>query len=249
MAGRVVETGPDCHCRGLTVVARVVDSYRVSASPDDLPQALDESVTAPRRHCCRLSEELDEILELATGDRPVTARILVERLSLRGHALLAFFLALPFMQPVPLLGLSTPVGAAIALLGVFMMLGRPPWLPQRWLDRTLPPLTVRRMIRLGQGLLRRAERFIRPRGRWFHAHPWARPIAGGVIAVSGFELALPLPIAFTNILPAIVIAMTAVGLLEEDALMLAAGELASLLVLAVFVLIFLLPILGLQAIF
>ena len=179
----------------------------------------------------------------------MTARVLVDHLSIRGHALLAFFLALPFLQPVPLLGLSTPVGAAIALLGVLMALGRPPWLPQRWLDRELPSKVVIRVVRGGQSLLRRAESFIKPRGVWFHRHRWAKPIAGMVIAISGIELALPLPIAFTNTLPAIVIATTSVALLEEDALLAILGQLLFLLVSAAFAALFLLPVLGLTAIF
>jgi len=179
----------------------------------------------------------------------VTARVLVDHLSIRGHALLAFFLALPFLQPVPLLGLSTPVGAAVVMLGAMMALGRPPWLPHKWLDRELPSKVVIRVVRGGQGLLRRAERFIKPRGLWFHRHRWAKPIAGVVIAISGMELALPLPIAFTNTLPAIVIATTAVALLEEDALLAIIGQLLFLLVSAAFAALFLLPVLGLTAIF
>jgi hypothetical protein len=199
-------------------------------------------------HCCRLSEELQAVLDLATG-KTVTARVLVDHLSIRGHALLAFFLALPFLQPVPLLGLSTPVGAAVVMLGVMMALGRPPWLPQRWLDRELPSKVVIRVVRGGQSLLRRVERFIKPRGVWFHRHRWAKPIAGMVIAISGIELALPLPIAFTNTLPAIVIATTSVALLEEDALLAILGQFLFLLVLVAFGALFLVPVLGLTAIF
>lgn len=184
---------------------------------------------------------------LASG-RTVTARVLVERFSVRGHALIAFFLALPFLQPVPLLGLSTPFGMAIAILGMLMAIGRPPWLPKRWLDRDLPAHVVVRVARAGQSLLRRVERFIKPRGQWFHRHPSARPIAGVVIMVSGLELALPLPIAFTNSLPAIVILSTAVGLIEEDAAFTVAGMVGFVVLLALFGGLLVLPFLGLRAI-
>jgi hypothetical protein len=184
-----------------------------------------------------------------TSGQTVTARLLFDRLSVRSHALLAFFLSLPFLQPVPLVGLSTPAGLAIAILGLFMALGRPPWLPRRYLDRELPSQTVVRIARAGQSLLRRAERFIRPRGQWYHRHPWARPIAGVVIAVSGLELALPLPIVFTNLLPAIVIVTTAVGLVEEDAVLTVIGTVGFLALLALFGGILVLPFLGLKAIF
>lgn len=175
--------------------------------------------------------------------------MLVDHLSTRGHALLAFFLALPFLQPVPLPGLSTPFGAAIAVLGLLMALGRPTWLPRRWLRRDLPSAQLVRIVRTGQRLLRRVERFIKPRGVWFHRHRWARPIAGIVIAISGAELALPLPIAFTNTLPALVIATTAVAMLEEDAILAAVGWVLFVLALVVFGLIVLLPFLGLHILF
>ena len=185
---------------------------------------------------------------LASG-RTVTARAVVERLGVRGHALLVFFLSLPFLQPLPLLGLSAPVGIAIAILGAMMALNRPPWLPRRFLDHELPAHIVVRIARAGQSLLRRAERFIRPRGQWFHRHPSARPIAGVVIAVSGLELALPLPIVFTNSLPALVIITTAVGLVEEDAVLTVIGTVGFVVLLALFGGILALPFLGLKAIF
>ncbi|HNX49950.1 MAG TPA: exopolysaccharide biosynthesis protein [Thermoanaerobaculaceae bacterium] len=217
--------------------------------PDDMaagPGA--SSGELPPGHCCRLSEELEQVLRLADG-QTVTARVLVDHLSTRGHALLAFFLVIPFLQPVPLPGLSTPFGAAVALLGVLMALGRPTWLPKRWLDRELASGLVIRIVRSGQRLLQRTERFIKPRGRWFHRHRWARPIAGMVIAISGAELALPLPIVFTNTLPALVIATTAVGALEEDAILTVVGEVLFLIALIVFGAIALLPFIGLHIVF
>ena len=207
-----------------------------------------QGAALPPGHHCRLSEELEDVLRLASGET-VTTQVLVDHLSTRGHALLAFFLALPFLQPVPLPGLSTPFGAAIAVLGLLMALGRPTWLPRRWLRRDLPSAQLVRIVRTGQRLLRRVERFIKPRGVWFHRHRWARPIAGIVIAISGAELALPLPIAFTNTLPALVIATTAVAMLEEDAILAAVGWVLFVLALVVFGLIVLLPFLGLHILF
>jgi hypothetical protein len=215
---------------------------------DPPPPADGRAASTPPGHCCRLSEELEAIVALAS-DRTVTGRVLVERLGVRGHALLAFFLSLPFLQPLPLLGLSAPVGIAIAILGAMMALNRPPWLPRRFLDRELPAHIVVRIARAGQSLLRRVEHLIKPRGQWFHRHPWARPIAGVVIAVSGLELALPLPIVFTNSLPALVIITTAVGLIEEDAVLTVLGTVGFFVLLALFGGLLVLPILGLKAIF
>lgn len=192
-----------------------------------------------------MSEDLQEVLHLAE-EGPVTARVLLEHLGPRGHALLALLLVLPFLQPVPLVGLSTPIGLAIALLGAFMALGKPPWLPHRWLDKELSPHVVLRTVRIGQKLLTRAERFIKPRGRWLHAHPWANRIGGMLIAISGIQLALPLPILFTNTMPCLVIAVLSVGLLEQDGLWVAIGSLLFLAVAAVFLSLIVLPIVGLR---
>lgn len=177
---------------------------------------------------------------------PITAGVLIDRLATRGHALLAFLLVLPFLQPIPLPGFSTPIGLAIAILGVFMTLGKPPWLPKRWLNRELPPALVTRAVGGGKKLLARVERLVKPRGRWFHGHPWTHAAAGIVIAISGIELALPLPILFTNTMPALVIAILSVGLLEEDAVLVAVGGILFLAVAAVFFALIVLPFLGLK---
>ena len=219
----------------------------VSVSPQDAPLAApadcsDGAVPNQRRS---LSGEIEDVVRLASGET-VAVRILVDQLSGRGLALLAFFLVLPFLQPIPLPGLSTPFGIAVALLGVAMALGRPLWLPRRWLDHELHSALVIRLGGAGERLLRRVERFVKPRGRWFQRHRWARPIAGVVIAVSGAELALPLPILFTNTLPALTIAATAVGLLEEDAVLAVIGQVLFLVSLVVFGALALLPVLGLR---
>ena len=192
-----------------------------------------------------LSAEVEDVVRLASGDT-VRVCVLVEHLSGRGLALLAFFLVLPFLQPIPLPGLSTPFGLAVVLLGVAMALGRSLWLPRRWLAHELHSALVIRIGAAGQRVLRQVERFVKPRGRWFQRHRWARPIAGVVIAVSGAELALPLPILFTNTLPALTIAATAVGLLEEDAVLAVIGQVLFLVSLVVFGAIALLPVLGLR---
>lgn len=196
----------------------------------------------------RLSQEMEEIVLLASG-RTIRVRVLVERLAARGHVVLAFFLVIPFLQPIPLPGVSTPFGAAVALVGLLMALGRPPFLPARWLERELPSPMVVRVVRAAQRLLRLGERFIRPRGTWLHRHPWATPVSGMVIAISGAQLALPLPIAFTNTMPALVIATTAVGTLEQDAVLIVVGQILCVAVTSVFTGIALLPVLGLHLIF
>ena len=57
----------------------------------------------------RLSEELAE-LHARAGNRAIPLREVIFVLRQRAYLLLIVMLALPFIQPVPLPGLSTPLG-------------------------------------------------------------------------------------------------------------------------------------------
>ena len=59
----------------------------------------------------KLSEELAE-LRMRAGERAVTLREVLYVLGGRGYLLLVLLLALPFITPIPLPGLSTPFGLA-----------------------------------------------------------------------------------------------------------------------------------------
>ena len=63
----------------------------------------------------RLSEELD-LLRARAGERAVTLREVIYVLGGRAYLLLVLLLALPFITPIPIPGLSTPFGLAIALI-------------------------------------------------------------------------------------------------------------------------------------
>src|SRR5215218_2291622 len=78
----------------------------------------------------RLSEEFALILKEFEVET-VTLREVLGLLHGRGYVLFVMLLSLPFCQPIPLPGLSTPLGLIIALIGVRLALGRKPWLPAR----------------------------------------------------------------------------------------------------------------------
>ncbi len=202
------------------------------------------SDTLPRAP--RLSQRFAGFAAAATGHR-VTLGELVGTLSERGHALLALFFVVPFLQPIPLPGISTVFGVAAGLVGVQMALGRPPWLPRRLRERTLATSTVLKISRAAQALFSRFERVIKPRGRFLHAHPGMRRLSGVVIAVAGLLLAVPLPVPVSNFLPALSVALVALGSLEEDGLVVALGFVAFAVACAFFVALALLPILGVES--
>ena len=70
----------------------------------------------------KLSEELAD-LRFRLTEQPVTLREVILVLRGRAYLLLVILLALPFCTPVPLPGLSTPFGLAIALISLRLALG------------------------------------------------------------------------------------------------------------------------------
>src|SRR5262245_40843190 len=78
-------------------------------------------------------------LSVALAERAVTLREVLVALQGRAYLLLVLLLALPFITPIPLPGLSTPFGLAIALVAARLAAGQRPWLPKKLQRKELPP--------------------------------------------------------------------------------------------------------------
>jgi len=182
----------------------------------------------------KLSEELAE-LHARSGDRAVPLREVIYVLGTRAYLLLIILLALPFVQPVPLPGLSTPLGLAIVLIALRLSLGQRAWLPMRIQRAKLPAGFFGRVITVTARLLRMLEPVLRPRWPAFTAAGWRNQLHALVMLVSALVLLLPLPIPFSNLLPAWAIFLTACGLLERDGLFIAFGYVAFALTVLYFV--------------
>ncbi len=211
----------------------------VELSPDAGPTAFAEGVPV------RLSERLSHFAKIANGEA-VTLGDLLRSLNERSHALIALFLATPFLQPIPLPAVSTVFGLAIAAVGLQMARGRPPWLPKRLSQRPISSALVHRITKTGQRLFKRFETFVRPRIAFFHSHPWMRRLAGAVVLAGGLELSLPLPVPASNFLPAFSIALVALGSLEEDGLLVVLGFVAFVVASIFLAAIFFLPLMGVE---
>lgn len=170
----------------------------------------------------RLSEELAALAETCS-ERAVTLREVVDRLHGRGFTLLLIFLALPFCTPIPLPGLSAPFGLVIALVGLQLSLRLDPWLPARLLETVVPPNFFATLLRVGGRIVRLLERGLRPRWTVLLDQPALRHAYGLIILVSGALLLLPLPIPFSNALPALVVVLTAAAMMERDGYCAVAG--------------------------
>lgn len=170
----------------------------------------------------------------AFAERAVRLRDVLEVMHSRGYTVLLILLALPFCTPIPLPGLSAPFGLVIAFIGLRLALGRKPWLPARLLDTQLPPKFFPRFLAATRQLLRRLEHFLKPRLGHLVRWPLARRVMGAMICVCGLLMMLPLPIPFSNGLPALAVVLLAAAMLEEDGYFAIAGGGVFLLALAFF---------------
>lgn len=166
-----------------------------------------------------------QLARLAAGfaDRPVRLGELTDVLQLRGYNALLLFLAFPFITPIPLPGFSTPFGLVIAVLGMRMMLGQKPWLPQRITARELPARLLPNLLLATSRAFGRLEKLLKPR-LFYPEYPAAfQRASGAIIVICGLLLLLPLPVPFSNAFPAFTIILLAAAGLERDGAVFIAG--------------------------
>jgi hypothetical protein len=166
---------------------------------------------APRK----LSEEV-ALLASRSSARPLTLREVIYVLRGRAYLLVVVLLALPFLTPIPLPGLSTPFGLAIAAIALRLALGQRPWLPKKLQRKQLPGDFFARLFRVAERIIRFLEKLLRPRWLVLTETPLLRQLHAVVLLLAALALLLPLPIPFTNSFPAWAILLVAGGLLERD---------------------------------
>jgi hypothetical protein len=171
--------------------------------------------------------ESEEHAELTLGG-------LMESLEGRVYTLLLVVLSLPMCQPIPLPGLSTPFGVAIALLGLRFAFSQRPWMPQRLLATKLTGNFFPAVMRGGARVLGVFEKLLHPRLTGVFEPRYVRFLTGAVICFCGLLLLLPLPIPGTNMLPALTVVLAAAAFSERDGFCLVAAGLVFVVTLAFF---------------
>src|ERR1700747_210241 len=171
----------------------------------------------------RLSTDL-EALRGRMKDQSLTLGEFKRALRGRGSAMLLVLLALPFCF-VAIPGLSIPFGIAICCIGARMMIGREPWLPRSILHRRLSTARSPHILSSAIKLSRMLESFVRPRFGFLHAGPIMTRVTGLGIVIASLGLMLPLPIPFSNSIPAWAVVLLAIGRMEQDGLLVLLGHL------------------------
>jgi hypothetical protein len=171
----------------------------------------------------RLSADL-EALRARLTDASLSIGDLESSLKGRGFAMLLMLLALPFcLLPIP--GLSMPFGVAVFLIGGRLTLGQQPWLPEFIRKIRFPAERLQKLLSGAIRLARAIEKLARPRMRFLQTWPGMTNLIGFGITMAGLLLLLPLPIPFSNTLPAWSVVLLTAGMIERDGLLVLVGHL------------------------
>lgn len=172
------------------------------------------------------SMALEAMLDAMLAKRRVTLNWLLERLGDRSFGIVLLLLAILGLLP----GMSAIVGILLMVPAMQMILARGrPIFPDRVGERHFEADRLAKVIRRAVPVIRRLERYIRP--RWRTPFEATKRVVGGIVLLLGTSLLVPLP--FSNILPALTITLIAFAYLEEDGLLLCVALLAALVILAV----------------
>ncbi|HET9240014.1 MAG TPA: exopolysaccharide biosynthesis protein [Oligoflexus sp.] len=161
-----------------------------------------------------LLDHLDEIEARCLQGDP-RLKDIIDIFGADGHYVLILFFILPFLQPIPLFGLSTPFGLVIAAIAVLSYLQKPAFIPERWAERKLSAATVKRIAVGSERIFEKIGFLLHPRMKYMLQGPF-KLLNAILLVFNAVLLALPLPIPFSNTLPAWMIMFQTLAHLEED---------------------------------
>jgi hypothetical protein len=159
----------------------------------------------------KLIDHLTEVRQLPI----ITLDKLAESLKDEAIIIVCLISIMPFMQPIPIPGLSSILGLIALMQGFGLMFLKKPLLTKKMKNVTISHEKYELILRAATKFTHFAEKIS------IFSHPWvnskaSRLICGFAIVLSAAFLSLPLPIPFSNFIPALSIALICVGLLEED---------------------------------
>ena len=194
-----------------------------------------------------LAADLVAVEGLCSESR-VSLRAIEKILGGRGFASLALLLSLPFVQPIPLPGVSILLGLVLIAIGMRITLGQKGGLPEWIRRREIDSKTLVRIIQAARKVLSHADRLFRPRLTFTVERPYSSLI-GWSTMMSGLALLLPLPpvVLFSNSLPAWAVICLSVGFIERDGLMVILGHIIACVTWIYFLILWKVLHLGLDA--
>jgi hypothetical protein len=161
---------------------------------------------------------MDELQRIANEQSKISVEEIFQVMGDEGHAILLIFLCLPYLQPIPIPGVSTVFGTLTAIVAFYHYLRKPPYLPKRFKHFALSAEVVRKISGVFERVWLKLGHWVHPRLEFFCENPVWRFVNLFVLLSNAILLALPLPIPFSNFFPNVTILLLALGLMEKDGL-------------------------------
>ncbi|MZP28388.1 exopolysaccharide biosynthesis protein [Heliobacterium undosum] len=168
------------------------------------------------------SKEL-ALFQSSLPEQGITLRQILDRFGEQGLLLLSAILTIPFLFPVSIPGTSTPFGLVIALVGLGLMTQKTPAFPDKIVDRPICSKKLGAALHRGVSLFERMERIVRPRCAAVTHGRLILRLNGFLLFLCALLLMIPLPLPFSNALPAYGILLLSMGLLEKDGYLVISG--------------------------
>jgi hypothetical protein len=166
----------------------------------------------------------DELQRWLAGDGEKTVASLVELFGQRSFAILfVLLLGVPAL-PLPTGGATHVLEIIAMLVALELIAGRENiWLPARWRERELAGGRQERFLRGLMKLIRRLERFSKPRLSVLFSHRVSN-VAFGLLVIAGSIAAFVAPpFSGLDTLPALGVVLLSLGVLLEDLLVVVLG--------------------------
>lgn len=167
-----------------------------------------------------ISDVLIGLQDTLPEDKVCTFDIL-EALHERGFGFLLFIFALPAALPFPGLGINTIIALPLFFLTAQQMLGRKTiWIPECIKYKSISRSFFEKLVTKSMPIIKKVEFFLKPRLGGVTQGVFSNLI-GLVGLIMAISITIPLPL--TNTVPAMGIALMALGVIMRDGLAVIAG--------------------------
>lgn len=173
------------------------------------------------------SKKLDEIQE-ELPDENISLKELINVMSGEGLQFMIIILIAPFLIPASIPGSSTPFGILIILLEIAYLNNKSLYIPDFIGKYEISKENVLKLFDIIKKALGYVEKISNPRGK-LSSKRYVLKINAVVNIILAFLLFLPLPIPFTDFVPATSMLLLAVSTLEHDSYLMILGYVAAIL--------------------
>jgi hypothetical protein len=191
-----------------------LSSLRMAYSAQPGAPGPDQSADGPSAQPAKVSDELERWL---AGDGEKTLGSLIELFKEKSFAIIfVLLLAVPAL-PLPTGGATHVFEIIAVLLACQLIAGRHEiWLPERWRKLEVGGDRQQRLLTTLMRMIRRLERFSRPRLSFLFDHRLSNIVFGLLVVIGSLGAFLAPPFTGLDTLPSLGVVLLSLGVLLED---------------------------------